>query len=112
MDWCSGVLDYIFDNRIDYFNARQAAENSWSEHVQEMSERILFGKEQSWFTGYNSNVDRQYRQKCLIYAGGQIRFRQFLKEESAQSYPSFEMRQSGGTPRSHGSVVLATRQYR
>ena len=105
VDWCSGVLEYLFDNRIDYFNARQAAENSWSEHVQEMSERILFGKEQSWFTGYNSNVDRQYRQKCLIYAGGQIRFRQFLKEESAQSYPSFEMRQSGGTPRSHGSVV-------
>ena len=109
VDWCSGVLEYLFNNRIDYFNARQAAEDSWSEHVHEMSGRILFGKEQSWFTGYNSNVDRQYRQKCLIYAGGQIRFRQFLTEESAQSYPSFEMRQSGGAPRSHGSDATRTR---
>lgn len=92
VNWCSGMLSYLFENEIDYFNPRRSAEDFWNRHVQEMSDRILFGKEQSWFTGYNSNVDRQYRQKCLIYAGGQIRFRQFLTEESAQTYPSFEMR--------------------
>ena len=92
VNWCSQMLEYLFDNDINYFNPQLDAESFWGEQVQEMSERILFGKEQSWFTGYNSNVDRNYRHKCLIYAGGQIRFRKFLSDEMSNGYPSFVMR--------------------
>ena len=94
VNWCSQMLEHLFDNEIHYFNARLEAENFWGVQVREMSERILFGKEQSWFTGYNSNVDRNYRHKCLIYAGGQIRFRKFLTEEVSNGYPSFNMREA------------------
>lgn len=94
VNWCSQMLEHLFDNEIHYFNARLEAENFWGVQVREMSERILFGKEQSWFTGYNSNVDRNYRHKCLIYAGGQIRFRKFLTEEVSNGYPSFNMRKA------------------
>ena len=94
VNWCSQMLEHLFDNEIHYFNARLEAENFWGVQVREMSERILFGKEQSWFTGYNSNVDRNYRHKCLIYAGGQIRFRKFLTEEVSNGYPSFIMRKA------------------
>ena len=94
VNWCSQMLEHLFDNEIHYFNARLEAENFWGVQVREMSERILFGKEQSWFTGYNSNVDRNYRHKCLIYAGGQIRFREFLTEEVSNGYPSFNMRKA------------------
>lgn len=92
VNWCSQMLQHLFDNDISYFNPKPDAESFWGHQVQEMSERILFGKEQSWFTGYNSNVDRNYRHKCLIYAGGQIRFRKFLSEEMSNGYPSFIMR--------------------
>ena len=92
VNWCSQMLQHLFDNDISYFNPQLDAESFWGKQVQEMSERILFGKEQSWFTGYNSNVDRNYRHKCLIYAGGQIRFRKFLSEEMSNGYPSFLMR--------------------
>jgi len=94
VNWCSQMLEHLFDNEIHYFNARLEAESFWGVQVREMSERILFGKEQSWFTGYNSNVDRNYRHKCLIYAGGQIRFRKFLTEEVSNGYPSFIMRKA------------------
>ena len=94
VNWCSQMLEHLFDNEIHYFNARLEAESFWGVQVREMSERILFGKEQSWFTGYNSNVDRNYRHKCLIYAGGQIRFRKFLTEEVSNGYPSFNMRKA------------------
>lgn len=97
VDWCSDFLGYLFDNDVNRFHARKEAEESWGRQVQEMSERILFGKEQSWFTGYNSNVDRKYRNRCLIYAGGQLRFRSFLKEEKEGGYPSFELRNGTGT---------------
>ena len=91
VNWCSKMLEHLFDNEIQYFNPRKEAEIFWGDQVREMSERILFGKEQSWFTGYNSNVERNYRHKCLIYAGGQIRFRKFLTDEVSNGYPGFIM---------------------
>lgn len=91
VDWCSEFLGFLMENNIAYFQANRASEEFWGRHVQEMSERILFGKEQSWFTGYNSNVDRKYRNRCLIYAGGQVRFREFLSEEKSQGYPGFKL---------------------
>lgn len=100
VEWASNMLEQLFEDGVTYFNARADAEAFWGEHVQEMSDRILFGKEQSWFTGYNSNVDRNYRHKCLIYAGGQIRFRNYLSEERANGYPSFEMRREDESPSS------------
>ena len=45
-----------------------------------------------------SNVERNYRNRCLIYAGGQIRFRQYLTEERADGYPSFAFRGPEGDP--------------
>lgn len=92
VEWCSQLLEYLVENRINYFNPKKSMEEYWGRHVQEMSDRILFGKEQSWFTGYNSNVDRNYRNRCLIYAGGQLRFREFLGQEAQNGYPCFEFR--------------------
>lgn len=93
VEWSSNFLEFLRDNNVEYFNAKKSAEEFWGEHVQKMSERILFAREQSWFTGYNSNVDRRYRNRCLIYAGGQLRFREFLREERLGGYPSFDLGQ-------------------
>ncbi len=98
VEWCSEFLGYLLENEIVYFDPILSAEEFWGKHVQDMSEKILFGKEQSWFTGYNSNVDRKYRHQCLIYAGGAQRFREFLKQEKLQGYPNFELRASNIKP--------------
>jgi cation diffusion facilitator CzcD-associated flavoprotein CzcO len=90
--WGSAFLQHLPENGITYFNAKPSSEDFWCQHVQQMSERILFAKERSWFTGYNSNVDRTYRNRCLIYAGGQIRYRNFLEQERSTGYPSFTFR--------------------
>ncbi len=98
VDWCSDFLSFVVENDIAYWNPDREAQSTWGQHVQDMSDKILFGKEQSWFTGYNSNVERNYRNRCLIYAGGQIRFRQYLTEERADGYPSFAFRGPEGDP--------------
>lgn len=91
VEWCSDFLSYLFENGITYFNPKEEAEVFWGEHTRAMSERILFARQQSWFTGYNSNVDRKYRNRCLIYAGGQLRFRNHLANEKEHNYPSFNL---------------------
>lgn len=101
VEWSSEFLGYLLDNNIGYFSAKKSAEEFWGQHVEKMSERILFAKERSWFTGYNSNVDRKYRNRCLIYAGGQLRFREFLNQERLGGYPSFELGSSDQQQSSH-----------
>lgn len=100
--WCSDFLEHLMKSGIDRFDPQQSAEEFWNQHVQQMSERILFGKEQSWFTGYNSNIDRSYRNRCLIYAGGQIRFRNFLQNERSDGYPSFGLSSTDQAARDGG----------
>ena len=90
VNWSSGFLEFLEKNKIEYFDAKLEAEGLWNNHVTEMAEKILFAKEKSWFTGYNVNVDKKYKGKCLIYAGGQIRFREFITNEKTQNYPSFD----------------------
>ena len=74
-----------------------------------MSKKILFAKEKSWFTGYNANVDKKYKGMCLIYAGGQIRFREFITTEKTQRYPSFDKFTNDQDSLEHLGDVIATR---
>jgi hypothetical protein len=56
-----------------------------------MAGKILFGRQKSWFTGYNSNVDRDFTPKAIVYAGGAIRYRQKIGDEADSGYPNFRL---------------------
>jgi hypothetical protein len=73
----------------------------------EMAEKILFTKERSWFTGYNSNVNREYVKRYLIYAGGAQRFRDHLYNETSNGFPGFDFKRSSGPKKEEGiSAVI------
>ena len=91
VDWCSGLLGYLRERGATRIEVRPEVEVKWGTHVAEMSERILFAREKSWFTGYNSNIDREYVKRCLIYAGGAQRYREHLRTEVLGGYPAFEI---------------------
>lgn len=92
VDWCTGLLAYMHKRGKTWVEVKPGLEQGWGEHVKQMSQKILFGRERSWFTGYNSNVDREYAGACLVYAGGAIRYREYLANESSLGYPGFEFR--------------------
>lgn len=92
VDWCSGLLAYAKEGGITRFELRPEVEVTWGVHVREMAQRILFGRQKSWFTGYNTNVDHEYSDVCLIYAGGAQRYREHLARESSNGYPGFTLR--------------------
>ncbi len=108
VNWSTDFLMFLEKNKISYFDAKIEAEELWNDHVTEMSEKILFAKEKSWFTGYNVNVDKKYKGKCLIYAGGQIRFREFITNEKTQQYPSFDKFTTDQDFLEHSGEVTAT----
>jgi cation diffusion facilitator CzcD-associated flavoprotein CzcO len=91
VDWCTELLRYARAHQYRRIEVSFAAEAEWGEHVQQMAEKILFAKQQSWFTGYNSNVDRQYAPKCIVYAGGAHRYRKAIGQQADQGYPAFHL---------------------
>ncbi len=91
VNWCTGLLGYMRKRGHTRVEAKQSTETEWGEHATRMSERILFGREQSWFTGYNSNVDHTYTNRCLIYAGGALRYREYLGQQTTQGYSGFDL---------------------
>lgn len=52
--------------------------------------KSLVGRpKKAWFTGHNTNIDRDDKPRHLIYTGGTIRYRQRLAEQADEAYPSF-----------------------
>jgi cation diffusion facilitator CzcD-associated flavoprotein CzcO len=89
VDWATEFLCWVRERGASYVEPTGTAEREWVEHVKEMSERLLLSKSKSWFTGYNSNLDRDNRPRYMIYTGGAVRYRRRLAEEAAAGYPSF-----------------------
>jgi cation diffusion facilitator CzcD-associated flavoprotein CzcO len=91
VDWCTALLRHVRDTGHHRLEATEIAEDDWVAHVDVMAKKILFAQQQSWFTGYNSNVDRKYAPKAIVYAGGAQRFRRTLAEQSENNYPGFRL---------------------
>jgi len=89
VDWCANFIQHVRSRGHERFEVEQECETAWGEHVQEMARKILFAQQQSWFTGYNSNVDREYEPKAIVYAGGAQRYRKAIGEQAEQGYPDF-----------------------
>jgi cation diffusion facilitator CzcD-associated flavoprotein CzcO len=89
VDWATNFLCWLRERAANYVEATAAAEHEWVDHVKEMSERVLLSRSKSWFTGYNSNLDRDDRPRYMVYTGGAVRYRRRLADEAAAGYPSF-----------------------
>ncbi|WP_119699092.1 flavin-containing monooxygenase [Rhodococcus ruber] len=88
--WMTEFVKFIRENGYVRISAKREAEIEWLEHVTEVNSKVLFSKSKSWFTGYNTNLDRDEKPRLMIYTGGAIRYRRRLASEAAQGYPSFD----------------------
>ncbi|MDH4145072.1 MAG: NAD(P)/FAD-dependent oxidoreductase [Acidimicrobiia bacterium] len=92
VDWVTGLLQHMWDRGLVRVEPTKQAEADWTEHVARMYEMLLLRKAQSWFTGYNSNVEghEQGTRRHLVYNGGTPRFRRRLAEIAENGYPDFD----------------------
>jgi cation diffusion facilitator CzcD-associated flavoprotein CzcO len=92
--WMTTFAEFLHKNGYTLVKPRAEAEREWVQHVAAMNSKVLFGKSQSWFTGRNTNLDRDAKPRLMIYTGGAIRYRKRLAEEAANGYPSFILHKS------------------
>tara|TARA_B100001250_G_scaffold272921_1_gene235678 strand:- start:13923 stop:15584 length:1662 start_codon:yes stop_codon:yes gene_type:complete len=88
VDWCTELLEYMWERDLTYLEATENAEQRWTDHVIKMYSVMLMRKAQSWFTGYNSNVEGHEAGKVryMVYNGGTPKYVASISEVASKDY--------------------------
>jgi cation diffusion facilitator CzcD-associated flavoprotein CzcO len=92
VNWCMGLLQYIWDRGYTRADATLGAQERWTAHVVKMYEIMLMRKAKGWFTGYNSNVPghEEGTIRYFVYNGGTPKFVGIISDVAAKGYPEIE----------------------
>jgi len=109
VNWCMGVMQYMWDRGYTRAEAMHEAEERWTAHVVKMYEIMLMRKAKSWFTGYNSNVPGHEEGKIryFVYNGGTPKFVAIINDIAAKGYEGIAF--SSNAPPEQSAMSLRTR---
>ncbi|HZR72877.1 NAD(P)/FAD-dependent oxidoreductase [Bradyrhizobium sp.] len=92
VNWCTDLLQYMWDRGYVRADARREAEERWTAYVVKTYEIMLMRKAKSWFTGYNSNVagHEEGTIRYFLFNGGTPKFRAIADGVAAKGYQEIE----------------------
>ncbi len=98
VDWCTDLMQYMWDRGYTRAEATLEAQERWTAHVIKMYEIMLMRKAKGWFTGYNSNVagHEEGTVRYFVYNGGTPKFVGIINEVAAKNYQEIQF---GSLPR-------------
>ena len=88
VDWCTGLLEYVWEHGYTRAEPTAEAQEEWTEHVKEMYQIMLMRKAKGWFTGYNSNIEGHEHGKIryFVYNGGGPKYKKRIDGVAASGY--------------------------
>lgn len=89
VDWITGLIQFMLNNGYRCVEPSLEAEVEWTDEVKESYKGLLLSEVNSWFTGYNSNVDGHDKKRYLVYFGGAPEYRQRLAAVASKQYEGF-----------------------
>jgi cation diffusion facilitator CzcD-associated flavoprotein CzcO len=89
IDFIADTIAFLDQRGLASIEPAAEAEQAWSEHVNEVAERSVYPKANTWYMG--SNVPGKPRE-FLAYAGGGPAYFEHFKRAVAEGYPTFVVR--------------------
>ena len=89
VEWIIGCLVHLREHGIEQIEAEPAAQDAWSEHVNDVAAQTIFVHAKSWYRG--SNIDGK-AEVFLPYPGGLIAYRDKCEQVAAAGYKGFTVR--------------------
>ena len=88
VNWCTALLQHMQESGAARVEPTAEAQRRWTDHVKKMYSIMLMRKAQSWFTGYNSNVEGHEAGtiRYFVYSGGAPKYRARLREVVESGY--------------------------
>ncbi|PDT73635.1 NAD(P)/FAD-dependent oxidoreductase [Bradyrhizobium sp. C9] len=98
VNWCTNLLQYMWDRGLTRADATLEAQERWTAHVAKMYEIMLMRKAKGWFTGYNSNVPghEEGTVRYFVYNGGTPKFLGIINGVAAEGYREIEFGAAAG----------------
>lgn len=90
VEWVTDLLGFMHEHGHVRVEATAESEATWTEHVYQSADRMLFSKVDSWFMGVNSNVADKQKRRFLLYAGGAPAYREQCDAVAASGYAGME----------------------
>jgi len=99
VNWCTELLEYMWERNFTRADATPEAEERWTSHVTKMYSKMLMRKAKGWFTGYNSNVDGHEHGKTryFVYNGGTPKYIATITEVADTEYKGLQLSGAPGT---------------
>jgi cyclohexanone monooxygenase len=94
VDWIADCLGYLREHGISAIEATPEAEQEWGEHVQEVANRTLYPRANSWYMG--SNIEGKPR-AFLPYVGGVGSYRKRCARIAEEGYAGFVLAGAAAT---------------
>ena len=88
VEWIAGGIAAMRDRGMEVIEAEGDAEDAWVQHVNEVAERTLFVRANSWYMG--ANIPGKPR-IFMPYVGGFGAYRKRCEEVAADGYAGFRM---------------------
>jgi cation diffusion facilitator CzcD-associated flavoprotein CzcO len=93
VDWVTELLQYMRRHDLTRVEATPEAERRWVSYVEKLYQAMLMRNAQSWFTGYNSNVEghEQGSVRYMVFNGGTPKYREKITEVSENGYAGLDL---------------------
>lgn len=87
-NWVADILVHMRDRGLVAVDAKQEAEDAWTQHAKDSGAALLTNNVDSWFTGVNTNIEGKQTRMVVQYRGGVPVYRKKCEGEAAEGYPS------------------------
>ena len=91
VEWVSDLMGYMRARNLRHIETTRAAEDAWTESINELAANMLYTHVDSWMTGVNSNVEGKNIRRVLQYQGGAPAYRAHCDEVAAADYAGFTL---------------------
>jgi cation diffusion facilitator CzcD-associated flavoprotein CzcO len=91
VEWVADLLGRMRERGLTRVTVEPWAQNEWTTEVHDASERMLFSKVESWFTGKTSASVPEGERSVLLYTGGFPKFRERCQAVADDGYAGFEL---------------------
>ena len=90
VEWVSDLMGYMRARDLRHIETTRAAEDAWTESINELAAHMLYTHVDSWMTGVNSNVEAEYP-PCAAISGWRAGYRAHCDEVAAADYAGFTL---------------------
>jgi len=91
-EWVTDLLTYLRDNNLSYVEAREEAQQKWTDDIYAQFEQTLMPKGNAWWVKIKHHADGTTTRRALSYIGGGPRYRKLCDEVAEEGYAGFELR--------------------